>query len=105
MILWLLWLRKGRIGTLASGLRAFDQLNKPVRGSLLDRLIGSVCLPILTAHGLLVIGPQPAPQPANETANTLPPRDPETKTPNDNEKQKDTPTAENKDNSSGNDKN
>ena len=33
MPLWLLWLRKGRIGALASGLRAFDQLNKPARSS------------------------------------------------------------------------
>ena len=43
------------------------------------------------------------PQPADETANTLPPGDPETNAPNDDEKQKDTPTAENEDKTSGND--
>lgn len=31
MVLWFLWLRRGRIGTLSSGLKAFDTLNKPVR--------------------------------------------------------------------------
>ena len=31
MSLWFLWLRRGRIGTLSSGLKAFDSLNKSVR--------------------------------------------------------------------------
>lgn len=31
MSLWFLWLRRGRIGTLSSGLKAFDTLYKPVR--------------------------------------------------------------------------
>ena len=34
MPLWFLWLRKGDIGTVASGLRAFDQWNKPAPRSL-----------------------------------------------------------------------
>ena len=35
MLLWFLWLRKGRVGTLSSGLKAFDTLNKPVKTSSL----------------------------------------------------------------------
>ena len=34
MPLWFLWLRRGHIGTLASGLRAFDRRNKPAPRSL-----------------------------------------------------------------------
>lgn len=118
--LWLLFLRKGRIGTVASGLRAFDQLNQPARRPLLDR-------PVLLSFyssmfsGLLIMQLDPCkgiraeregsasvpdpPQPADETANTLPPEDPETNAPNDKEGQKDTPTAEDKDRNSENDKN
>lgn len=102
----------------ASGLRAFDQLNKPARRSVLDRPVLLTCLLFSTFHVLLFMGLElirrkraqqaksarvpDSPQPADETANTLPPGDPETNAPNDDEKQKETPTAENEDKTSGN---
>ena len=36
MLLWFLWLRSGRIGTLASALKSFDTSNKPARNFSID---------------------------------------------------------------------
>ena len=47
MPLWLLWLRKGHIGTLAAGLRAFDQWDKPAKRSLANWLFHLAWVPFL----------------------------------------------------------
>ena len=124
MLLWFLWLRKGRIGTLASGLRVFDQLNKPARKSLLDRPVLLALLLGLTNTGFSMISldrrleelkakdakatsvPDP-PKPADETGDTLP-GDAEENATNSNQTQEETPanqpTPEEEDKNPGNGK-
>ena len=36
VLLWFLWLRRGRLGVIASSLRAFDRVNKPARKFSVD---------------------------------------------------------------------
>ena len=36
VLLWFLWLRRGRLGAIASSLRAFDRVNKPARKFSVD---------------------------------------------------------------------
>ena len=52
MPVWFLWLRRGHIRTLASGLRAFDQLPKPPKRSLLESPVFLICFVITL--GILV---------------------------------------------------
>ena len=82
MLLWCVWLRKGRIGVLSQGFKAFDQLDKPARRSLLDRPLRSAGLAVMTVSALVLAErqaeaakaartPHPS-QRADETGNTLP---------------------------------
>ena len=74
MPLWFLWLRKGRIGTLASGLRAFDQLNKPARSSPQALLVTLVWVIISTNLLALLIekGKRQGAEDAKETKESNP---------------------------------
>ena len=81
MLLWCLWLRRGRIGVLSQGLKAFDQLDKPARRLRLDRPLISAGFAVLTVSALVLAerraeaakvarAPHPS-QRADETGNTL----------------------------------
>ena len=107
MPLWFLWLRKGRIGTWASGLRAFDQLNKPARSSpqaLLVILVGFIISTNLL--GLLIEGPKKQkaedaketkesdPQQHSDEAGNNPAGDPEKDSASNDKTQEETPASQ-----------